>query len=40
MAVATLTSGKTYYFEVRAYVVIAGTAYYGAWSKVVSATAK
>ena len=40
VTIASLTSGKTYYFEVRAYVVIAGTTYYGAWSKVVSAAAK
>ncbi len=35
-----LTSGKTYYFKVRAYVEVNGTKYYSAYSSVVSAKPK
>jgi hypothetical protein len=40
MTVGSLKSGTTYYFKVRAYVVIGSTKYYGAWSNVLSAKAK
>ncbi len=35
-----LTTGKTYYFKVRAYVTVNGTKYYSSYSSVVSATPK